>query len=74
MSQGEARALLENKLLNEILDKLEHEAFETCADAQVSDNELRLTSMLEVNAIRSLRGKLRSLADPVKPILRGSVA
>lgn len=77
MSQpnGEAEQLLNSKLLNEIFDGLERDAIEDGINADLSDDEQRRISSMEVRAIRSLRGKLQALAEPkTKPAQRGSVA
>lgn len=71
---GEAQALIENQLLNEILDQLEDEAKEEAIAAELTDDEMRRASLGEVRAIRSLRAKLRALAYPEDNRRRGKVA
>lgn len=72
---GEAQYLLEHKLLNEIFDKLEHDATERAIHARASDDETRRTSLEEVRAIRHVRAELKTLAEgSTNRKARGSVA
>lgn len=59
---GHAEMLANDQLLNDILDGLERDAMEMGVNANPSDDETRRISAMEVRAIRSLRGKLASLA------------
>lgn len=59
---GHAQQLCDDRLLNEIFDKLEAKAVEAAISAPSSDDEMRLTSVLKVKAIRSVRAELQSLA------------
>lgn len=60
---GDVMRLHTDSYLNEIVDGMAQEAFEKCAPATPSDHETRQISMLEVRAIRSLRTKLKPLAE-----------
>jgi len=60
---GEAERLLNHPLFNEIFDGLENDAMEVAVQAKPSDDETRRTSMNEIRAIRSLRQKLKTLAE-----------
>ncbi|QAX31307.1 hypothetical protein [Leisingera sp. NJS204] len=59
---GAAQRLLNDPLLNEILDEMERDAFETGVNAAPPNDEQRRNSMMEVRAIRSLRQQLKTRA------------
>ena len=63
LPNGEAERLLNHPLINEIFDELENDAMEVAVQAKASDDETRRTSMNEIRAIRSLRQKLKTLAE-----------
>ena len=62
---SEATFLLEHPLLNEMFDKLEHDAAEMGINAPFADDEMRRIAMGEVRAIRSVRRKLRLMAETI---------
>lgn len=63
LPNGEAERLLNHPLFDEIFDELENGAMEVAVQAKPSDDETRRTSMNEIRAIRSLRQKLKTLAE-----------
>lgn len=65
---GVALSLAENKKLATTFDAMEREAIERCLAAKPKDHETRLYASMEVEAIRSVRGRLAALAaGKVKP-------
>ncbi len=58
---GQAEALLNDDLLQEVFRTLEQQAIDACIDAGPTDDELRRTTMQEVNALRDVQGKLKAL-------------
>lgn len=72
---GEAQMLLDSALLAKIYDDQERAAFERAVYADPGDDLKRLTCMLRVQEIRSLRAELITLAKgSTKPADDGAVA
>lgn len=59
---GHAEHLLNDEMLNEIFDALEHRANETVLAAQPHEDDKRRFHSMEVNAIRSVRAQLAARA------------
>lgn len=64
MSRGEAQLLLDSQLLKDTFAQMEADATERAITADVSDDERRRVSAMEVRAIRSVREELRSHLEP----------
>lgn len=59
---GHAEHLLNDPVLNEIFDALEHRANETILAAKPDEDDTRRFHAMEVNAIRSVRAQLAARA------------
>jgi hypothetical protein len=59
---GVALSLIENEKLAAVFDAMECDAIERCLSAKTSDHQTRLYAIMEVEAIRSVRGRLAVMA------------
>lgn len=72
---GEAQRLIDSPVLAHCFEQLERSAMEAAIYARADDDLQRLTSMLRVQVLRSLRQELEALArGPTAPPDRGAVA
>ena len=62
----QARQLLDNPLLNEVLSRIDAEAVEDVRRAPLHDIDVMRAAVMEVQAVDVIRRKLRAYADAPK--------